>query len=32
LQTAETVCGGNLHKLAADCKSFFVKIRDFFVF
>ena len=32
LQTADTVCGGNLHNLVMDCKSFFVKIRDFFVF
>lgn len=29
LQTAETVCGDNLHKLAADCKPFFSKLGIF---
>ena len=32
LQTADTVCGGNLHKLAHDCKPFFYKSEIFLRF
>ena len=32
LQTADTVCGGNLHKVADDCKPFFNKSEIFLQF